>query len=734
MKSNFTQPIMLCSLFLSGMAGAQTNSVSLKDGGGTIISSHTSITAAYAAITGTLTQPYTIELTSAYDGSTETYPIVFTSRPGASAANIITLRPAAGVTTMSIQTSASGNPVINLNDADYVVIDGRAGGTGTGMMTIRNTATTSSSNSLQLINGACFNVFRNLDIYNGTSVNTGRAVAISTSASNPTGNSDNMFRYCNFTGGRYQFNNNGTAANPNTRNTIFGCNFRNAGFAAYWGQAGSARVRFDSCSFACTTPISESLYFGILFDSQADSAIIINNRFYDIQNTSSTLRYIHVRSVLSTGTNAAEIRNNFFAMSTGNTNVPNMSAIELSVGASLYSARVAHNSVRFGGTLASGGSSGNVGSSGLLISSTNAATTFSIQNNLFVNERSGGTAGLQHLAVAVTNTASAFVISGNTYNATSGSLTRWGTTVNTSIAAHQAIIPGAEPTANDAPVPYVSVNDLHLSCAAIGNASLTASQLSGITTDIDGSPRGSSAYRGAAEPGQVISLTFGTVSNVTCNGLNNGSVTANASGGAGALTYSWVPAGGTAATASNLAPGNYTVTVKDVNNCTTSSTVSITEPAAINTNVTQSGAVLTASTTGATYQWINCTGNSPISGQTGQSFTAVASGSYAVIITVGGCSKTSACTNITISATGIGEQVAVAGLQLYPNPGTGLYTLAIAEQQAQIAVSNVIGEVVLEKTITNGTNQLDLERYPNGIYYIHVSAGTKASTLKLIKQ
>lgn len=813
MEKNFTQSLFLASLFLAGTALAQTNSVSLKDGTNAVISSHASITDAYTAIPATLTQAYTIELTSAYTGSTETYPIAFTAKTGASVANTITLRPAAGVITMSIQANVSGSPVINLNDADYVVIDGRAGGTGTGMMVLRNLATNSSANTIQLINGACFNTIRNCDIYNSTTTNTGRAVAILASASNPTGNSDNLFRYCNITGGRYQFNNSGTAANPNTRNTAFGCNFKNSNFAAYWGQAGSAKMRFDSCSFSCTTPITESLYFGILLDSQADSLIVTNSRFYDIQNTSSTLRYIHVRSVLSTGTNAAEIRNNFFAMTTGNTNVPNMAAIEISSGASLYTARIAHNSVRFGGTLGSGGTSGNVGSSGLLISSTNASTTFSIQNNLFVNERSGGTAGLQHLAMALTtSTVSVINLSGNTYNSLSGNLTRWGTTVNTSIAAHQAVVTGGEPTANNTSVQYVSANDLHIGCAAVGNASLMATQLPGITTDIDGNPRGSTTYRGADEAGpvvtptvslaaqtnitcnglsngsatvtatggtgftyswspvggtassasglsagnytvtattpagcvgsttltitqpSVVSTTLGTVTNVTCNGANNGSATVNAAGGTGAFTYSWMPSGGAASTASNLAPGNYTVTVKDANNCTTSRTVAITEPAAIDASVTQAGAVLTASLSGATYQWVNCsTGNSPIAGQTGQSFTATATGSYAVIVTSGGCSKTSVCTNITISATGIVTQAPLSGLQLYPNPGTGLYTLAVAEQ-AEVMVSNVIGEIVVKQTLVKGNNTLNLDSHPNGIYSVNVIANGRSSVIKVVKQ
>lgn len=53
------------------------------------------------------------------------------------------------------------------------------------------------------------------------------------------------------------------------------------------------------------------------------------------------------------------------------------------------------------------------------------------------------------------------------------------------------------------------------------------------------------------------------------------------------------------------------------------------------TAVTQSGNTLTAVEAGASYQWINCATNQPIAGATGQSFTPVSSGSYAVQITLG---------------------------------------------------------------------------------------------------
>jgi len=796
-------------MLLSGMAMAQTNSVALRDGSGTLISSHASVTDAYSAIPATLTQAYAIEMSSAYTGSTETFPIVFVAKTGASAANTITLRPASGVTSMTIQSSVTG-PIINLNDADYVVIDGRANGTGAGVLTVRNNSTASGANTIQLINGACFNTIRNLDVQNSTTTGTGRAVAISTSASNTSGNSDNQFRYCDFTGGRYMFNNSGTTANPNTRNTIYGCNFKNPVFAGYWGQAGSARVRIDSCSFFCTTPISETLYFGVLFDSQADSAIIVNNRFYNLQvSGGGTVRYVHVRSVVTSGTNVAEIRNNFFSMMTGNTGVANIAAIELSSGGSLFKARVAHNSIRFGGTLSSGGTSGNVGSSGLLVSSTNAATTFSVLNNLFVNERSGGSSGLQHVAMAITNTVSVFNIAGNTYNSTSGNLVRWGAVPYTTIPAYQSAVAGGEPTANNAAVAYVSATDLHLACGSAGNGSLTAAQIPDITTDIDGELRSATTHRGADQSASTVTVslnvigqnspscngqstgsatvaasgssnytyswqpsggnaatatgltagiytvtaadlagcsatqtlqitqpaaittTLGTVSNVTCNGLTNGSVTVNASGGTGALSYSWAPSGGNAATATGLGAGTYTLLLKDANNCTATRTVAITQPAPVDASVTQNGLVLTANAGGATYQWINCATSATLAGQSAQSFTATANGSYQVMVTIGGCSATSTC--VAIASVGIHEQAAIAGLKLYPNPGTGWYTLSVTEP-AVLTVLNAIGEIVLQQSVRAGDTTLDLRQQPAGVYYVQLNAGDRSSVLKLIRQ
>ncbi|UUW08472.1 T9SS type A sorting domain-containing protein [Flavobacterium plurextorum] len=127
--------------------------------------------------------------------------------------------------------------------------------------------------------------------------------------------------------------------------------------------------------------------------------------------------------------------------------------------------------------------------------------------------------------------------------------------------------------------------------------------------------------------------------NVSCNGESNGSATAAVIGGTGTYTYAWSPSGGTAATASGLSPGNYSVTVTDANNCTTTESVLITEP---NTLTASIGAQIDASCNGSnngsatvavsggfgtyTYSW------SP-SGGTAATATGLSPGTYTATVT-----------------------------------------------------------------------------------------------------
>jgi gliding motility-associated-like protein len=141
------------------------------------------------------------------------------------------------------------------------------------------------------------------------------------------------------------------------------------------------------------------------------------------------------------------------------------------------------------------------------------------------------------------------------------------------------------------------------------------------------------------------SVTLTGVNNVTCFGGNNGSATAVASLGTPGYTYLWSPSGGNAASATGLTSGSYTVSVTDNAGCTTSETVTITQPnqLVISETITAAacgstnGAISLAVTggTGAyTYSWTP-------SSVTGSLASNLAGGAYSVVVTdAAGCNLT----------------------------------------------------------------------------------------------
>ncbi|TDO73284.1 putative secreted protein (Por secretion system target) [Flavobacterium chryseum] len=153
------------------------------------------------------------------------------------------------------------------------------------------------------------------------------------------------------------------------------------------------------------------------------------------------------------------------------------------------------------------------------------------------------------------------------------------------------------------------------------------------------------------EPTVLASTTIHT--NVSCNGGSNGSATVSATGGTGAYTYVWSPSGGTAATASGLTAGTYTVTISDANLCQTTETVTITEPLALDATISQNNVTCLGETNGsATVSVIGGTGAytylwSP-SGGTSATATGLAAGNYTVTITdANSCTLTKPVTILT---------------------------------------------------------------------------------------
>ena len=168
------------------------------------------------------------------------------------------------------------------------------------------------------------------------------------------------------------------------------------------------------------------------------------------------------------------------------------------------------------------------------------------------------------------------------------------------------------------------------------------------------------------------------------------------------------------------------------NTSTQTQNVIVTVPVA---TTTVSGLTITATTSGATYQWINCeTGNTPIVGATAQTFTATANGTYAVIVTQNGCSSTSPC--VTIATIGMGEND-LSGSKLFPNPTSGIVTLTVDKElsNAKVRLVSMTGQLVDQWQGINGSSfEMDLSGQVTGIYFIEVKEAGRILRLKVNKQ
>ncbi|WP_118974431.1 T9SS type A sorting domain-containing protein [Taibaiella koreensis] len=153
------------------------------------------------------------------------------------------------------------------------------------------------------------------------------------------------------------------------------------------------------------------------------------------------------------------------------------------------------------------------------------------------------------------------------------------------------------------------------------------------------------------------------------------------------------------------------------------------------TSVSLSGRMLSAlSTDGDHYRWIDCNDNSPVPGATTQQFTPVEDGSYALVITVGGCSDTSACYQVgagTSIRTPSGNRV-----KLYPNPVKDVLFIEAAQvlDHASLRLTDIMGKtVLLQQQLSGRSFRISTAGLPPGIYFVELAEGSRASKAKLVK-
>ncbi|MFN5844229.1 MAG: beta strand repeat-containing protein, partial [Flavobacteriia bacterium] len=221
----------------------------------------------------------------------------------------------------------------------------------------------------------------------------------------------------------------------------------------------------------------------------------------------------------------------------------------------------------------------------------------------------------------------------------------------------------------------------------------------------------------------IISLTNSfTSTNVSCFGGNNGSIDLTVTGGFG-YTYSWTGPGGFTSTSQDLTgltAGTYLVTVTDANGCSTTASVTITQPAAaLAASTTQTNVLCNGNTTGAidltvtggtapySYSWSNSA--------TSQDLSSIGAGTYTVTVTdANGCTTTASVT-ITQPAAALSASTTQTNVSCFGNStgtstvtasgGTGPYTYSwntTPEQTTASASGLAAGTYTVTVTDANG--------------------------------
>ncbi|MFA5819915.1 MAG: SBBP repeat-containing protein [Bacteroidales bacterium] len=228
--------------------------------------------------------------------------------------------------------------------------------------------------------------------------------------------------------------------------------------------------------------------------------------------------------------------------------------------------------------------------------------------------------------------------------------------------------------------------------------------------------------------------------NVSCNGGNNGTATANAAGGGTSLyTYLWNTAPAqTTQTATGLAAGSYIVTVTDANGTPSTASVTITQPSAL--NISTSGNTIICKGSDTTICVFAAGGVSPYqylwsnsSTTSCQTVNPVNTTNYSVTVT-DACTATSSILTVTVDSASQptitqngnilfstaassyqwnlnGNPINGATGQMYAPLVSGVYSVTVANANGCSATSDTISVVVTG--LSDLSDNKNIYIYPN---------------------
>ena len=181
--------------------------------------------------------------------------------------------------------------------------------------------------------------------------------------------------------------------------------------------------------------------------------------------------------------------------------------------------------------------------------------------------------------------------------------------------------------------------------------------------------------------------------------------------------------------------GTYTVndTISNAQGCDSIMVISVTINGTPDISTSTSGVTITSNATGVTYQWLDCgNNNAPIAGETSASYTAIANGDYAVVVTDGNCSDTSTCVSIT--TVGLEDFANIANaVSIHPNPVSNLLTINTDNlNTTAVSIISLSGQTL--KTVTTTTKTVDVSDLASGIYFLQIHTDQGMVSKRFVKR
>ena len=232
-----------------------------------------------------------------------------------------------------------------------------------------------------------------------------------------------------------------------------------------------------------------------------------------------------------------------------------------------------------------------------------------------------------------------------------------------------------------------------------------------------------------------------TTTDAKCYFESSGSIELNVAGSTAPYNILW-PNGDTNSTQNNLAAGTYFVSVTDSFGCAISDSFNISQPAVLDMQISKtddatgncSGSITAAAAGGtAPYSYLWDDDNQ----QTTATATGLCSGLYKVkLLDANMCAlnraayiqNTLGLENIDLSSI----------ISISPNPSnTGIFVININKSNIEsysFKLYNSIGELLQSQSIQSKQYDINISRYAQGIYYLHIESNNKSRVYKLIYQ